>query len=132
MGGAMATQIPLQWMAYATEVDPTVFLLDYGVKVVVQTAFFGLICALSFIAAEGLGRTAFPEQLRLWALMRKPVLQSRTLLDQALLGYLLVPVMFAYEVTFYFLCKRFFGWWIPSSALADPDVNATLAPWLFA
>ena len=47
------------------------------------------------------------------------------------MGYALVPVMFAYEVSFYFMCKRFLGWWMPSSPLADPDVNATLAPWVF-
>ena len=31
---------------------------------------------------------------------------------------------------FYFCCKHLLGWWMPSSPLADPDVNATLAPWL--
>ena len=130
MGGAMAVQMPLQWMAYATELEVGVFQLDYGVKVAVQSAFFLAVVFLSFAAAEGLGRLAFPGQLRLWALMRRPVLQSRTLLDQVLLGYLLVPVMFAYEVAFYFCCKHLLGWWMPSSPLADPDVNATLAPWL--
>ena len=130
MGGAMGVQMPLQWMSYATELEVGVFQLDYGVKVAVQSAFFLAIVFLSFVAAEGLGRVAFPNQLRLWALMRRPVLQSRTLLDQVLLGYLLVPVMFAYEVGFYFCCKHLLGWWMPSSPLADPDVNATLAPWL--
>ena len=130
MGGAMGVQMPLQWMAYATELEVGVFQLDYGVKVAVQSAFFLAIVFLSFVAAEGLGRVAFPNQLRLWALMRRPVLQSRVLLDQVLLGYLLVPVMFAYEVAFYFCCKHLLGWWMPSSPLADPDVNATLAPWL--
>ena len=130
MGGAMAVQLPLQWMAYATELEVGVFQLDYAVKVAVQSAFFLAVAFLSFAAAEGLGRLAFPGQLRLWALMRRPVLQSRMLLDQVLLGYLLVPVMFAYEVAFYFCCKHLLGWWMPSSPLADPDVNATLAPWL--
>ena len=130
MGGAMGVQMPLQWMSYATELEVGVFQLDYGVKVAVQSAFFLAIVFLSFVAAEGLGRVAFPNQLRLWALMRRPVLQSRMLLDQVLLGYLLVPVMFAYEVAFYFCCKHLLGWWMPSSPLADPDALATLAPWL--
>ena len=50
MGGAMAVQMPLQWMAYATELEVGVFQLDYAVKVAVQSAFFLAVAFLSFAA----------------------------------------------------------------------------------
>ena len=130
-GGAVGVTLPLAWMSYSTEVDVRVFGLDFGVKCAVNTAFLFAVTYLSFVAAEGLTRCAFPAQLRLWALMRRAVLASAEAREQVVLGYLLVPVLFAYEVSFYFLCKHLLGWWMPSSPLADPDVNATLAPWVF-
>jgi hypothetical protein len=73
MGAAVAVQLPLSWMTYSTEVDVRAFGLDFAVKVIVNTLFLLTICYLSFVAAEGLGRTAFPSQLRLWAIMRRDV-----------------------------------------------------------
>ncbi|MFV2071866.1 MAG: lysostaphin resistance A-like protein [Thermoanaerobaculales bacterium] len=123
-------QWPLLWMGYDTAVSPTTFVLQQIGVALAQLIGMGAILALSFIAAESLGRRAFPEHIQLWKSWKGDVAASKTLLGYTVTGYLLVGIFFAYEVGLYFLAGRHLGWWSPSDALTDPNVLANIFPWL--
>lgn len=121
---------PLQWMSYDTAVSTSTFALQQIALAIGQVVALGAILSLVFMAAEGLGRRAFPSHLQLWRTWSGRVAPTRTVLGQTLAGYLLVGIFFAYEVWLYVFAARNLGWWSPSSALTDPDVLATYLPWL--
>ncbi len=121
---------PLRWMDYDTAVSTGTFALQQIALAIGQVVALGAILSLVFMAAEGLGRRAFPSHLQLWRTWSAGVAPTRTVLGQTVAGYLLVGIFFAYEVWLYVFAARNLGWWSPSSALTDPDVLATYLPWL--
>jgi hypothetical protein len=123
-------QWPLLWMGYDTAISSTTFALQQVALALAQFVGMGAILALSFIAAESLGRKAFPQHIQLWRAWSGKVAATRSMLGQTIAGYLLIGVFFAYEVWLYFFASQHLGWWSPSSALFDPDVLANFFPWL--
>jgi hypothetical protein len=51
--------------------------------------------------------------VQLWSIFSPtgPAAVSVVVWDQVRAAYLLVPVMFAYEVTLYFIMKEYLHWW---------------------
>ncbi|MCD4750163.1 MAG: CPBP family intramembrane metalloprotease [Thermoanaerobaculales bacterium] len=123
-------QWPLLWMGYDTAVSSTTFVLQQVGIALAQLIGMGALLALSFMAAESLGRRAFPRHVQLWQSWKGEVAASRTMLGYTVTGYLLIGIFFAYEVGLYFLANRHLGWWTPSDALIDPNVLANIFPWL--
>jgi hypothetical protein len=123
-------QWPLLWMGYDTAVSSTTFALQQVAIAVAQLVGMGSLLALTFIAAESLGRKAFPHHVQLWKVWSGEVAPTRTVLGYTVAGYLLIGVFFAYDVWLYLFTARHFDWWSPSSALTDPDVLANIFPWL--
>ena len=123
-------QWPLLWMGYDTAVSSTTFVLQQIGVALAQLVGMGAVLALSFMAAESLGRRAFPEHIQLWSSWKGEVASSKTMLGYTVTGYLLIGIFFAYEVGLYFLASRQLGWWTPSDALTDPNVLANIFPWL--
>jgi hypothetical protein len=123
-------QWPLLWMGYDTAVSSTTFALQQVAVAVAQLVGMGSLLALTFIAAESLGRKAFPHHIQLWKVWSGEVAPTRTVLGYTVAGYLLIGVFFAYDVWLYLFTARHFDWWSPSSALTDPDVLANIFPWL--
>jgi hypothetical protein len=123
-------QWPLLWMGYDTAVSQTTFALQQIAIALGQLVGMGAILALSFMAAESLGRRAFPHHVQLWRTWSKEVAPTTTLLGHTTAGYLLIGIFFAYEVWLYFFAGNTLGWWTPSSALTDPNVLANYLPWL--
>ncbi len=121
---------PLRWLGYDTAVSVGGFtaqqLALLGLMFVLNTFVF----SLSFMAAEGLSRRAFPHHPQLWRLWSPQVAASRGVLGRTVAAYMLVAVFFAYEVVLYFITTRYLGWWTPSDTLVDPDVLASYFPWL--
>ncbi len=123
-------QWPLLWMGYDTAVSSTTFALQQVAIAVAQLVGMGSVLALSFIAAESLGRKAFPHHIQLWKTWSGEVAPTRKVLGYTAAGYLLIGIFFAYDVWLYLFTARHFDWWSPSSALTDPDVLANIFPWL--
>ncbi len=123
-------QWPLLWMGYDTAVSSTTFALQQFAVAIAQLVGMGSVLALSFIAAESLGRRAFPRHIQLWKSWSGEVASTPTMLGQTVAGYLLIGIFFAYEVWLYLFTAQHFDWWSPSSALTDPDVLANIFPWL--
>ncbi len=120
---------PLVWMQYDTALSDGTFVLQQVAQLVggflAATGLFGL----TFLAAEGLSRRAFPHHPQLWRLWSREAAASREVLGRTLAGYALVGWDLAYLVGFYLLTTRVFGWWNPSESLAQPDVLAHYLPW---
>jgi len=123
-------QWPLLWMGYDTAISSTTFALQQIAVALAQLVGMGSVLALSFIAAESLGRRAFPHHLQLWKAWSGEAAATPTMLGQTVAGYLLIGIFFAYEVWLYLFTSQHFDWWSPSSALTDPDVLANIFPWL--
>jgi hypothetical protein len=123
-------QWPLLWMGYDTAISRTTFAFQQIAIAVGQMIAMGAVLALSFMAAESLGRRAFPQHIQLWRTWSGKVASTKSLLGQTIAGYLLIGIFFAYEVWLYFFASNTLGWWTPSSALTDPDVLANFFPWL--
>jgi len=122
--------LPLRWMKYNTALSKMVFLGAIANTMLISFLFYCAFYSLIFVAAEGLGRLAFGDQLQLWRMWQPRVANSITVLGYTFSAYLLVPMMLAYVVLTYFITRSFFGWWTPSEALLDPDILATYVPWL--
>ena len=126
---AMVCKFPLEWMTYDTALSLDVFYTQFGVMLVANFVFLALVAGSSVAAAEGLGRyvdaSGYFGHYQFFSLLHPG---GADVWPQVLVAYALVPVMFAYEVTFYFTMVRGFGWWTPSSPLIDPDTAAHVFP----
>ena len=123
-------ELPLSWMGYDTAVSARLFFLE-------QVAAAGLIAlvgtpllAFFFLAGESLGRRAFPDHLQQWRFWSPEVASSNAALGRTVAAYLLLGMHLGYVVLFYLGTSRLEGWWSPADALVNPDLLATLQPWL--
>jgi len=89
-----------------------------------------VVMSVSFMAAEGLTRRAFPQHVQLWRVWSPGVANSPAVLGRTVSGYLVVALTLAYVMALYFFSQRFLGWWSPSDTLINPNVLATYFPWL--
>jgi len=129
---AAINEWPLIWMSYDTAVPRTTFFAQQVATIAVTFFGFSAFFALSFMAAETLGRAAFGTHPQMWRAWGRGPGSSTAVLGRTVSGYLLVSAFFAYDVLLYLITTRVFGWWSPAEALLHPDVLATYAPWLSA
>lgn len=122
--------LPLKWMRYNTAVSKLVFIGTLSNGILFGFLTTAIMYLLIFVAAEGLTRLAFGNQVQLWRVWASHVGNSFTIMGYTLAGYLLVPFLPLYVVATYFTTRTFFGWWTPSEVLIDPNVLATYMPWL--
>jgi hypothetical protein len=127
---ASLNQLPLAWMSYDTAIGPQFFVAQQVVTALAGAVGMGTLITLSFVAAEGLSRMAFGDHPRLWKVWSPEAASSVPILSQTMIGYLLVGIFFAYDVTLYLYAQDLLGWWNPSSVLFQPDILAHVAPWL--
>lgn len=127
---AQLNSFPLIWMAYKTDTSLTVFLLNQFVFMVISFISSWVSYTFLIAVAEGLTRKVFGNQIQFWKLWRPEVARSYAVLFRTIASYLLVPVLVAYTVLFYIVTTHYFGWWLPSQSLFDPNVLATYLPWL--
>ncbi|MBN1480848.1 CPBP family intramembrane metalloprotease [candidate division KSB1 bacterium] len=121
---------PLLWMSYDTALSYNSFFMRQILQLL--TVFFAeaALLTLTFMAAEGLTRKAFPNHVQLWKIWRPEAASTKPVLGFTLAGYLGITLFFAFDVALYFLATKVFGWWTPSSSLFEPNVLATYQPWL--
>ena len=123
-------QLPLSWMYYNTAHTMSVFLLRQFTTMLFSFFYLTFFLSLIFMTAESLTRKAFGRQLQFWKIWSPPVASSYAVLGRTIGGYLLISLLFAFVISFYLLTTRYFGWWLPSSKLFDPNILATYLPWL--
>lgn len=131
MLAAQLSQWPLLWMDYDTALSSSGFALQQVVFALVQSLFLALAAGIVFAGGEALSRRAFPGHPQLFRAWSLDAARSRTVLGGTLAAYLILGLMFAYVSLLYTYARQTLGWWMPSSALTDPDVVAGYLPWLF-
>jgi len=126
----MMNQWPLVWMGYDTALSYSSFWMQQVLQLI--TVFFAeaVLLTLTFMAAEGLTRKAFPNQTQLWKIWKSETAGSKPVVGYTIGGYLGITLFFAFDIALYFLANKLLGWWTPSSSLFEPDVLATYQPWL--
>ncbi len=133
VGGLQALDVlnglPLSWMYYDTALTETMHIIQQLMSALLGFVGMTLLLTFSFMAAESLSRRAFPHHVQLWRLWSTDAGASVEILGRTVGGYLLVGIMFAFVVGFYFLNSHLLGWWNPSEALFAPDVLAVYFPW---
>ncbi len=123
-------QLPLLWVYYNTAHTMNGFLLRQFTAMLYSFFLFTFSFSLIFMTAESLTRKAFGRQLQFWKIWSPSVASSYAVLGRTIGGYLLISLLFAFVISFYLLTTRYFGWWLPSSELFDPNILATYLPWL--
>jgi hypothetical protein len=123
---------PLLWMSYDTAVSSGGFAAQQIAIALAGSLLVGGMAALAFTVGESLTRRAFPHQLQLWRVWSPELARSRSVLGQTVAAYLSLGLLFAYVVVLYAVARRYLGWWMPASALSDPNIVATYFPWLSA
>jgi membrane protease YdiL (CAAX protease family) len=121
---------PLEWLGYDTALSGTGFIMERFVLMLVNAVAMGFVFFVSFLAAEGLSRRAFPHHPQFWKLWSRDAASTRAVLGRTLGGYLLAAFGIVYVSVFYFIAFRQLGWWTPSEALVNPDSLAHYWPWL--
>lgn len=129
MIGTALNQLPLAWSHYDTAVSAMGYLVQYIVSILINAIQWGIFFTIIFAAAESLTRYAFGNKIQLWSMWDKGIANSYQVLGRTVAGYLVVPILLAYAILFYFIMNSNFGWWSPASALFDPNVLATYLPW---
>ena len=127
---ASLNTLPLAWLSYDTSDSASGFLIQTTLSSISSSLLFALILALSFIAAEGLSRLAFPDHPQLWRLWSREAASSKSVAARTSTGYLLVPINLVFVISFYFIAQNVGDWWNPSDTLVSPDSLAHFAPWL--
>ena len=127
---AQINRWPLLWMSYDTALSHSSFFMRQIFQLITLFAAEAVLLTLTFMAAEGLTRKAFPQQIQLWKIWRPAAAGSKPVLGFTLSGYLGVSLFFAFDIALYFFATKVLGWWTPSSSLFEPNVLATYQPWL--
>lgn len=120
----------LAWLNYDTALSGNQFIVEQQVRLIAGALGMGVVFFLSFVAAEGLTRRAFPGHPQFWRVWSAPAAASTPVLGRTLAGYLFAPLSLLYVLVFYFFASRWLGWWTPMEALVEPNLLAHNWPWL--
>lgn len=136
IGGAAAlaevSAWPLAWMNYDTALPASTFLMRNILQWLLLFLADSSLIALSFAAAESLGRRAFPGHPQLWRMWARDAASSKQVLGRTAGGVLLTGIEFGFVIGFYLLALTVWKWWSPAESLINPDLLATWLPWLSA
>ncbi|MDE0081250.1 MAG: type II CAAX endopeptidase family protein [Gammaproteobacteria bacterium] len=132
LGLGIANTLPLTWMDYDPAVSTGTFLAgQLGLAAAVVVVGTPLL-AFVYLAAESLGRRAFPGHLQQWKFWSPDVAASVPAVGRTAGAYLLAGLQVGYVVLFYLAISRLDGWWTPAEAVVQPDLLATPQPWILA
>lgn len=125
---AELNNLPVSWFDYDTFGSKATFVgeqISYA-----ASSFFSswAMAAAALVVAEGLTRIAFPNQIQLWRVWRRPSASSPAMLGRTVGGYLWAFILLGYVVGFYAVMTQLFSWYTPASPSADPDMLASYLP----
>lgn len=127
---ALFNQWPLLWTTYDTALSKGSFIAQHVFNGILSGAILAIVMTFTFIVAEGLTRLAFPKQIQLWKIWKRPVGATREVFQQTWIGYLSVGILLAFTTAFYLVVTQRWNWWSPASPLYDPNILAHFLPWL--
>lgn len=127
---AYINRFPLFWMSYHTALSRYTFLSRQLLSGITIFLFYLIIGFIIILAAEGLSRLAFGNQLQLWRIWSRQGASSLQVLGRTLGGYLMPTIDLVYVIVFYVIMFTYFRWWYPSETLYDPNIVAQYLPWL--
>jgi len=122
---------PLSWMRYDTATPAASFATQQIVQLLATVFGMAGLAILVVMGAESLTRRAFPRHIQLWRIWRPEVAASPAVLGRTLAAYLLVGLLFAYEVGLYLFGRNVLGWWMPSGLVFQPDILAAYLPFFY-
>jgi hypothetical protein len=125
---AAVNGMPLAWYDYDTASSPTVFFATTTLAELAGALVMAIVVGLTLAAAEASSRQAFPSQLDWWKWW--PVRGTRAVAGRVAGGYVMAAAGIAYVSLFYIVTRKFFGWWVPTELLDDPNQIATRLPFL--
>lgn len=125
---AVLNDLPSTWFTYDTATPAPLHQLVGVLSALAAGAGSALMIALTLAAAEALTRHAFPWHADWWQLWR--FRGTREVGMRVLGGYAMAAAGFAYIAAFYLATRSWFGWWVPSEMLDDPNQIATAFPWV--
>ncbi len=123
-------QFPLLWIDYDTAISSTGFVINNIVLIIITFIGSGLLFSTVFMIAESLTRKAFPNHIQFWKIWKSDVASSPEILSRTFTGYLIVPLFVAFDIALYIFTTRTLGWWTPSDILINPNILATVFPWI--
>lgn len=125
--------LPQAWMRYSTAMSSRNFLFDYFVDII--TSFlrtFVMILIPAAAVAEALTRKAFGHHIQFWRILTTPLAGSLPVLGRVMGGFLMSTVDLALLTLTYIIARSYFGWWMPSDPMVDPNILASYFPWVSA
>jgi len=120
--------ISLYWFGYNTSTPESSFFFQILLQLAISTLFLGALNLVTIVIAEGATRHAYPHKVQFWRLADRDVASTRSVLGYVVGSYLTVPLFMAITVGFYIISASKWGWWIPSSTLANPDILGAISP----
>lgn len=126
------SDFPLWWSAYNTVHSMSIFIMMKLFEQLISFISLFAMILLVLVVAEAAGRFVYKNHVQFFQLLQVPVLGSYQVVEQIILGYLLVPILFLFVVVFGYLTKTYLGWWSPAGSLSDPNILACYFPWLAA
>lgn len=119
----------LWWISYNTIQSSFVFIATKLFQEFVNFVFIFALLFLALVVAEAAGRFVYKHHIQFFQLYRRHVLGSVHVAEQVVLGYLMVPFFLGYVITFSYVTKSYWNWWLPAVNLSDPNVIASYFPW---
>jgi hypothetical protein len=125
--------LPQAWMRYNTAMSSRNFLFDYFVDII--TGFlrtFVMILIPAAAVAEALTRKAFGNHIQFWRTLTYPTAGSLPVFGRVMGGLVMPAVDLALLTLTYIIARTYFGWWMPSDPMVDPNILASYFPWISA
>lgn len=128
VGASAINEMPAQLAWYDTTTSYPAFLGQIILNSAIQSLGMAVLLMIICGAGEVLYRERLPKQLAMPRLWTPKALSSRRVFLAMILGYTLVPLFMAYQVTFYLTAHRF-GAWAPAEVPYDDLLNSAV-PWV--
>jgi membrane protease YdiL (CAAX protease family) len=128
VGGVALNSIPAQLSYYDTTTSYPAFVGQIALQGIMQSLGTAMLLIVVVGAGEVLYRQRLPTQLAMPRIWSSRALTSRKVFRSLVLGYALVPLFMAYQVSFYLIARRY-GAWAPAEVPYDDIVNTAL-PWV--
>jgi len=96
-------------------------ILRYSIAHLIGALFIFFGNTLIIVAAETFTRKAFGHHIQLWKTWTSAVAPSFEVLKNTVAGYIVVPFILVYVLVWYLMVNYYFGWWISSDPLIEPE-----------
>lgn len=123
---------PLWWSSYNTVQSGFMFVMTKISEQLLHGIYIFILIFIPLLIAHAAGKYCYKHHLQFFKIFSFQGCSSYDVAQQVILGYLLVPFMFAYVIMFGYITQKYFGWWSPAGSLFDPNIVASYFPWLSA